>query len=143
MPCAAVAHFPQVIFRCCPSDFEVSEACNTSYHHNFSVNNGVRTYYTGEHAIPAALQVGEHQFIERGVINVFIGLMLISWYVPSPLLSSIDLPVITRLSATNGARMYNTCLSKPENQPDGWGFSFELRMEHVSDAFFLLSLLGP
>jgi hypothetical protein len=37
----------------------------------------VRTYYTD---IPVALQVGEHQFIERDVVDMFINLMLISWY---------------------------------------------------------------
>jgi hypothetical protein len=45
-----------------------------------------------------------------------------------------------RTSATNGARIYNTCLSQPENQPENW-FSSELRTEHVWDGFCLLSLL--
>ena len=36
--------------------------------------------------------------------------------------------------------MYNTCLSEPENQPDGW-FSFDLRTEQVWDGFCLLTLL--
>jgi hypothetical protein len=45
-----------------------------------------------------------------------------------------------RTSATNAARVYNTCLSEPENQPDGW-FSFDLRTEQVWDGFCLLALL--
>lgn len=45
-----------------------------------------------------------------------------------------------RTSATNAARVYNTCLSEPENQPDGW-FSFDLRTEQVWDGFCLLTLL--
>lgn len=48
---------------------------------------------------------------------------------------------ICRTSATNGARVYNECLSKPENQPDVWKFDAELRTEHVWDGFCLLSLL--
>jgi hypothetical protein len=46
-----------------------------------------------------------------------------------------------RTSATNGARVYNTCLSQPENQPGVWQFGFELRPEQVWDGFCLLSLL--
>jgi hypothetical protein len=46
----------------------------------------------------------------------------------------------TRTSATNAACVYNTCLSEPENQPDGW-FSFDLRTEQVWDGFCLLTLL--
>src|SRR5882724_89454 len=45
-----------------------------------------------------------------------------------------------RTSATNAARVYNTCLSQPENQPDDW-FGFDLRPEQVWDGFCLLSLL--
>ena len=46
-----------------------------------------------------------------------------------------------RTSATNGACVYNTCLSHPENQPDVWQFDFELHPEQVWDGFCLLSLL--
>ncbi|KAF8219601.1 hypothetical protein L208DRAFT_1339007, partial [Tricholoma matsutake] len=52
--------------------------CNTNYHHNFSVNNGICTYYDG---IPNVLQVGEHQFAERRLIQLWITMMLVSWYV--------------------------------------------------------------
>lgn len=53
-------------------------ACNTNYHHNFSVNNAIWTYYDG---IPNVLQVGEHQFAERRLIQLWITMMLVSWYV--------------------------------------------------------------
>ncbi|KAJ7353282.1 hypothetical protein DFH08DRAFT_987489 [Mycena albidolilacea] len=99
--------------------------CKTTYHNNYSVCNGVRTYYAG---IPNAIQVGEHQYVEREVLGLFIGLMLISW-----------------TSATNAARVYDTCLSKPENRPDHKDWpptrSFKLRTEHVWDGFLILSLL--
>jgi hypothetical protein len=87
------------------SNFDISLAlifhrteCKTTYNNNYSVRNGIRTYYA---AIPGAIQVREYQFVEREVLSLFIGLMLISW-----------------TSATNAARVYDTCLSKPENHPD-------------------------
>ncbi|KAJ7190144.1 hypothetical protein GGX14DRAFT_580107 [Mycena pura] len=89
------------------------------------VSDGIRTYYTG---VPDAIQVGEHQYIEREVLSLFIGLMLISW-----------------TSATNAARVYDACLSKSENRPihEDWPpeRSFKMRTEHVWDGFLLLSLL--
>jgi hypothetical protein len=37
----------------------------------------MRTYYDG---LPEIIQVGEHQFVERKVINLWITLMMVSWY---------------------------------------------------------------
>jgi hypothetical protein len=54
--------------------------CNINYHHNFYVEGGERVYYD---TIPEIIQVGEHQFVEQRVINMFITLMLVSWYVLS------------------------------------------------------------
>ncbi|KAJ7662582.1 hypothetical protein DFH06DRAFT_987125 [Mycena polygramma] len=99
--------------------------CKTTYHNNYSVRDGIRTYYAG---IPNTIQVGEHQFVEREVLSLFVGLMLISW-----------------TSATNAARVYDTCLSKPENRPTHKDWpptqSYKLRTEHVWDGFLILSLL--
>jgi hypothetical protein len=53
-------------------------ACHTNYHHNFHVNDGVRTYYDG---IPDVIQVGEHQFVERRVVQLWTDLMLVAWCV--------------------------------------------------------------
>jgi hypothetical protein len=86
------------------------------------------------------VHVGDHQFVEKGVLNLFISLMLNSWYVwPIYPFVRANKPT-SRTSATNAARVYNSCLSQPENQPDGW-FSFDLRPEQVWDGFCLLSLL--
>ena len=52
--------------------------CSTNYHHNFSINAEFHTYYGG---VPNLIQVGEHQFIEKRVFNLFIGMMLVAWYV--------------------------------------------------------------
>lgn len=52
--------------------------------------------------------------------------------------------LISWTSATNGARVYDSCLSQPENfpdHPDWMDTSFKLRPEHVWDGFIILSLL--
>jgi hypothetical protein len=71
--------------------------CKSRYYPNYVVRDGVWNYY-GE--IPDAIQVGEHQYVEQAVLNLFINLMLISW-----------------TSATNSARVYNISLSQPEKFP--------------------------
>jgi hypothetical protein len=50
--------------------------CKTNYHNNFSVQNGIRTYYGG---VPDLIQVGEHQFVEASLINTWVDLMLTAW----------------------------------------------------------------
>lgn len=100
------------------------EGCKSRYYPNYVVRDGIRTYYD---KIPDAIQVGNHQYVEQTVLNLFINLMLISW-----------------TSATNGARVYDSCLSQPENfpdHPDWMDTSFKLRPEHVWDGFTILSLL--
>jgi hypothetical protein len=52
------------------------KACQTNYHHNFSVRNSVRTYYPG---IPEYIQAGEHQYIETGLVNMWTTMMLVGW----------------------------------------------------------------
>lgn len=67
--------------------------CKINYHHNFYVEGGQRVYYD---TVPEIIQVGEHQFVERRVIDMFITLMLVSWYVCSGLWSL----VLTRRSTS-------------------------------------------
>jgi hypothetical protein len=50
--------------------------CNTNYHNNFSVHNGRRTYYSGK---PTFIQVGEHQFVEDRVVELWTNQMLLGW----------------------------------------------------------------
>jgi hypothetical protein len=54
----------------------VSPGCQVNYHHNFRVEAGERIYYDG---IPEIIQVGEHQFVEQQVVEMWINLMLVSW----------------------------------------------------------------
>ena len=46
-----------------------------------------------------------------------------------------------RTSATNSAEIYNRTLAQPENQPADWGFTFDLRPEHIWEAFVHLAIL--
>lgn len=93
--------------------------CKVNYHHNFRVFNGQRIYYD---IIPDIIQVGEHQFAEKRVINMWISMMLLSW-----------------TSATNCAQIYNVALSG-RDKPD-WQFSFNVTGDQVYDAFTIISLL--
>ena len=51
--------------------------CEINYHHNFKVSKGERVYYGG---VPDVVQIGEHQFVERQVIEIWLSL-LDHWYV--------------------------------------------------------------
>jgi hypothetical protein len=52
------------------------QACFTNYHNDYSVKDDIQTYYEGQ---PSVVQVRDHQFVERAVLNLFITLMLNSW----------------------------------------------------------------
>ncbi|KAJ7939533.1 hypothetical protein B0H13DRAFT_1941214, partial [Mycena leptocephala] len=100
------------------------EDCHTNYQYEFSVNQGVRTYYGG---IPKYIQVGEHQFVERKLVGMWISLMLVAW-----------------ASGTNCARSYDMSLSEGQVRDltaAGWKFGTRLSTDHVWDAFIILSLL--
>lgn len=50
--------------------------CRRNYHHNYYVEDGKRIYYGG---LPQYLQVGEHQFVEDKLVEMWIGNMVLSW----------------------------------------------------------------
>ena len=50
--------------------------CLTSYHNNYSVTNGERTYYS---SIPRYIQVGEHQYVENELVYGWRAKMLLGW----------------------------------------------------------------
>jgi hypothetical protein len=62
--------------------FISSKACRVNYHLNFRVERRstgyIRQYYDGA---PDIIQVGEHQFVEKRLIELWISLMLVSWCV--------------------------------------------------------------
>jgi hypothetical protein len=126
--------------------------CSTNYHHNFAVSNGFRTYYSG---VPDIIQVSEHQFIHKGVLNLFVGMMLLAWQVSNRCRKNCILINLARTSATNAARIYNQFLSNTVDNTDYGDDAFMvttesddnveqpllLRKEYVWDGFILLALL--
>jgi CxC5 like cysteine cluster associated with KDZ transposases len=50
--------------------------CITNYRNNYSVHSGIRTYYGG---VPDFVQVGEHQYVEQKLADMWIGAMLLGW----------------------------------------------------------------
>ncbi|KAF8144269.1 hypothetical protein K438DRAFT_1632122 [Mycena galopus ATCC 62051] len=98
--------------------------CNTNYHHNYSVKDGVRTYYGNT---PRYIQIGEHQFAERKLVGLWVTLMLVGW-----------------VSATNCARAYDIALSEQQEHDfaaGGWQFGCTLSHEQVWDGFVTLTLM--
>ncbi|KAJ7348297.1 hypothetical protein DFH08DRAFT_698265 [Mycena albidolilacea] len=98
--------------------------CKTNYHHNYSVQGGIRQYYGGT---PRYIQIGEHQFAERKLVGLWVASMLFSW-----------------TSATNCARIYDMALSEQQERDfkeGGWRFGCTLTTENVWDAFVILTLL--
>ncbi|KAJ7605847.1 hypothetical protein DFH06DRAFT_1348440 [Mycena polygramma] len=98
--------------------------CNTTYHSNYAVQRGTRTYYAG---VPKYMQIGAHQYAERKLVATWVSLMLVAW-----------------VSATNCSRTYDMALSGQEEQDfaaGGWQFGCVLTTDHVWDGFVLLTLL--
>ena len=93
--------------------------CDINYHHNFRVFNGQHIYYD---SLPDIIQVGEHQFIEWKLIDIWISMMLLAW-----------------TSATNCARMFN--MSIANDDLPAWQFNLSLTTKHVFDGFTILCLL--
>ncbi|KAI0372138.1 hypothetical protein BV20DRAFT_1050911 [Pilatotrama ljubarskyi] len=95
-------------------------SCHSNFHHNYVVRKGKRTYYTG---IPDVIQVSEHKFVERRVLELFSALSLFSW-----------------TSATNAASIYHHALSQLDvarhDNPH-----YRLRTEHIWDGFVIHALL--
>ncbi|KAF8157692.1 hypothetical protein BJ912DRAFT_1026825 [Pholiota molesta] len=98
------------------------EGCQTAYYHNYSVKNSMRSYYEGD--LPAIIQVGEHQFVEQKVIDMWRIDMHVAWK-----------------SFTNCARTYELALTGTDSIPKGWSFKAALKGDHVQDGFTILALL--
>ncbi|KAG1892917.1 uncharacterized protein F5891DRAFT_1197022 [Suillus fuscotomentosus] len=97
------------------------QACNTNYHHNYSVKNKTRTYYGG---IPLHIQVTEHQFVELELAMQWIDLMQIA------------------VSVTNCTCLYEIAQTHSSTERDeSWQFLSSLTTWEVWDAFVIVSLL--
>ncbi|KAF8807013.1 hypothetical protein BYT27DRAFT_7292820 [Phlegmacium glaucopus] len=98
------------------------EGCQTAYYHNYFVENGLRHYYDGD--LPAIIQVGEHQYVERRLVDMWTTDSNIAWK-----------------SFTNCARTYKVALSGADCIPTNWPFEAVLKGDHVQDGFTIVSLL--
>jgi CxC5 like cysteine cluster associated with KDZ transposases len=58
------------------SQANVIAECHTNYRNNYSVLGDTRTYYDG---VPEFVQAGEHQFVQRKLVNMWIGAMQLGW----------------------------------------------------------------
>ncbi|KAF8894187.1 hypothetical protein CPB84DRAFT_1816137 [Gymnopilus junonius] len=100
--------------------FPMDKGCKVNYHHNFRVHDGQQIYYD---KIPDILQIGEHQFAERKLVNMWIIMMLLSW-----------------TSAMNCAQIYN--MAHISNSPPlDWQFNLQATSDQIYDAFTILLLL--
>ncbi|KAF8225620.1 hypothetical protein L208DRAFT_1128618, partial [Tricholoma matsutake] len=97
------------------------EECKTSYHHNYYIKQDFRYYYAQQ---PPIIKVGEHQFVDRKVIDLWI-----------------DVMVISHTSATNCSRLYHRSFSRHSLPPPDWPMGFMLTTEHIWDAFIIACLL--
>ncbi|KAL1952122.1 hypothetical protein VTO73DRAFT_1271 [Trametes versicolor] len=95
--------------------------CDTEYYCDHSVCGGVRTYYPG---LPDIVQVADHTFTERALLEHCLKLSLLSW-----------------TSSTNAAHIYHHSLSGLGISPDAQEPRFQLRTEHVRDGFIINALL--
>ncbi|KAG1902956.1 uncharacterized protein F5891DRAFT_948423, partial [Suillus fuscotomentosus] len=95
--------------------------CQIDYRHNYTMSGGIRTYYDKQ---PETIQVTDHVFMEKDVVELFKMAMDVSW-----------------TSATNCAQLYNMCLSQGKCAPDGYLVKFEITGDHVWNAFVITTLL--
>ncbi|KAF8809420.1 hypothetical protein BYT27DRAFT_7254557 [Phlegmacium glaucopus] len=86
--------------------------CQRAYYHNYFMEGGMRYYYDGD--LPDVIQVEEHQFVERKVVNMWRTDMNVAWK-----------------SFTNCARTYEISLSVPNCHPADWPFKAALKGDHV------------
>ncbi|KAH8096937.1 hypothetical protein BXZ70DRAFT_895312 [Cristinia sonorae] len=103
--------------------------CGANYHYNYYVQGGgkSREHYKGP--LPDIIQISEHRFVERRLIDMWINMMLYGWN-----------------SASNCALNYNVNFRRVVDRYDSlqpfWKRSaFGLRHEHVWNAFVYLCLL--
>ncbi|KAG1781728.1 hypothetical protein EV702DRAFT_921171, partial [Suillus placidus] len=95
--------------------------CQIDHRHNYTVSVGIWTYYDEQHE---TIQVTDHVFMEKDVVELFKIAMDVSW-----------------TSATNCTQLYNMCLSQGKCAPAGYLIKFKITGDHVWDAFIITALL--
>ena len=76
--CQSGCYCPSLGTSSCSLAMATYSECHTSYHNNYSVCNGQRTYSPG---IPELIEIGEHQFVEVAIVKMWCTEMLFGWFV--------------------------------------------------------------
>ena len=99
------------------------EDCNTDYHLDYFVKGGVCFYYE---MIQDVLQISDHQFVEKTLINSWRVGMNLAW-----------------VSASNCAATYlhTHDIKEGSHLPETWLFQPKLNTKNIYDGFVLLALL--
>ena len=99
------------------------EDCNTDYHLDYFVKGGVCFYYE---RIQDVLQISDHQFVEKTLINSWRVGMNLAW-----------------VSASNCAATYlhTHNIKEGSHLPETWLFQPKLNTKNIYDGFVLLALL--
>lgn len=100
----------------------------------------MRHYYGGD--FPAVIQVGEHQFVERRLVNMWCMDINISWCILILQFLNLLINIFHRKSFTNCARTYEVALSGLDCLPNNWPLKAVLKGDHIQDGFTILSLLN-
>ncbi|PBK85238.1 hypothetical protein ARMGADRAFT_1048099 [Armillaria gallica] len=95
-------------------------ACGTIYHHEYCIQQGTHSYYDD---IPDVLQIREHYYAERRLIESWRSNMNLAW-----------------VSAFNCANIYLVTHCKALDIPLDWIIGTHLSHRHGYDAIILLSL---
>jgi CxC5 like cysteine cluster associated with KDZ transposases len=121
-----------------------SPDCKTRYHVNYYVHDHatIRTYYAGNFKF---LQTSQHILIATELCELFVNMMVSSWYDIPNIVSYTDLTcLLGHQRQTVLASMYNTGLSNDvirDSLPATTPMRLELDTRDVWNGFFLHSLL--
>jgi hypothetical protein len=90
---------------------------------------------------PKYIQVGEHQFFEDKVIDLWTGQMLLGWCVVLYLDFFPSLTDHNRFSASSAAKLYELAMKQDYLTGSAWAFSTKLTANHIWDGFIIAALL--
>ncbi|PBK95017.1 hypothetical protein ARMGADRAFT_1045269 [Armillaria gallica] len=94
--------------------------CKQIYHHNYYVKNSMRFYYD---IIPDIIQIGDHQFVEKRLVESWRLSMNLAW-----------------VSASNLANIYTQTHCRNLELPSDWTIGAILSHQHVYTGIICLSL---
>ncbi|KAK0449351.1 hypothetical protein EV421DRAFT_1889154 [Armillaria borealis] len=94
--------------------------CKQIYHHNYYIKNGMRFYYN---IVPDIIQIGDHQFVEKRLVESWRLSMNLAW-----------------VFASNLANIYTQMHCQNLELPSDWTIGAILSHQHVYTGIICLSL---